>query len=58
MKKNNKIKKAATMTTIGMTTAAMIAVEMKKADNEEARKKREREEKVNNLVNLFSIFID
>ena len=58
MKKNNKIKKAATMATIGMTTAAMIAVEMKKADNEEARKKREREEKVNNLVNLFSIFVD
>lgn len=57
-KKENKLIKAVTMTTIGGYTALAIGVEMKKAENEETRKQKEREEKAKKIANFILDIID
>lgn len=57
-KKENKLLKAVTMTTIGGYTALAIGVEMKKAENEETRKQREREEKAKKIANFILDIIE
>lgn len=57
-KKESKLTKAITMTTIGTTTALMVGVEIKKAENEEARKQKEREEKAKKIANFILDIIE
>lgn len=57
-KKENKLLKTVTMTTIGGYTALAIGVEMKKAENEETRKQREREEKAKKIANFILDIIE
>ena len=57
-KKENKLIKAVTMTTIGGYTALAIGVEMKKAENEETRKQREREKKAKKIANFILDIIE
>lgn len=57
-KKENKLIKAVTMTTIGGYTALAVGVEIKKAENEEARKQREREEKAKKIANFILDIIE
>lgn len=46
------------MTTIGGYTALAVGVEIKKAENEEARKQREREEKAKKIANFILDIIE
>lgn len=57
-KKENELIKAVTMTTIGGYTALAVGVEIKKAENEEARKQKEREEKAKKIANFLLDIID
>lgn len=57
-KKESKLVKAATMTTIGATTALMVGVEIKKAENEETRKQQERKEMANKIANFILDIIE